>query len=67
MNDWDRMSRDRLCGTCRYYNNNRCRRHAPLREGWPVVCPIDWCGDYELTKAVLQAIDLPDTPGDLAL
>lgn len=33
----------------------RCRRHAPTLAGYPVVYPLDWCGDHKLdeTKAAL--------------
>jgi hypothetical protein len=29
----------------------RCRRHAPVcQEGYPVVYPSDWCGDYRMDE-----------------
>jgi hypothetical protein len=29
----------------------RCRRHAPVsNEGYPVVFPDDWCGDFKLDE-----------------
>lgn len=39
------------CGSCMYYLNKRCRRHAPKgQEGWSAVYPTDWCGDHKLPK-----------------
>lgn len=38
------------CGTCRFYRNGECRRHAPA-VGWPGSWPQpmgnDWCGEWE--------------------
>jgi len=31
----------------------RCRRHAPTMNGFPVVYPMDWCGDHKLDGAKL--------------
>lgn len=28
----------------------RCRRHAPTNEGFPVVTPVDWCGDHRVNE-----------------
>jgi len=28
----------------------RCRRHAPTMSGYPVVYPVDWCGDHKLDE-----------------
>lgn len=41
------------CNTCRFFvpkseKNGRCRRHAPTMDGYPVVYPLDWCGDHKL-------------------
>lgn len=38
------------CRTCQFYDGcvGRCRRHAPTMQGWPVVYPDSWCGDYKL-------------------
>ncbi len=33
-------------GMLRY--KGRCRRHAPTLTGYPVVFPLDWCGDHKL-------------------
>ena len=46
------------CGTCRFYAQSECRRHAPAPNGragdarlrlFPVVDLAEWCGDYEAT------------------
>jgi hypothetical protein len=29
----------------------RCRRHAPTMSGYPVVTPLDWCGDHKLDES----------------
>jgi hypothetical protein len=50
-----------LCKTCRWFvpmtsetnpdpEVGRCRRHAPTKEGFPVVFDWDWCGDYTLKE-----------------
>lgn len=50
-----------LCKTCRWFvpmtsetnpdpEVGRCRRHAPTKEGFPVVFNWDWCGDHELEE-----------------
>lgn len=31
----------------------RCRRHAPMISGFPVVFETDWCGDHRLDEAKL--------------
>jgi hypothetical protein len=44
------------CETCMYYVQRqsltqpvgRCRRNAPTMEGFPIVCPADWCGEHTL-------------------
>ena len=28
----------------------RCRRHAPIMKGWPVIFSNDWCGDHKLDE-----------------
>ena len=28
----------------------RCRRHAPVMAGYPVVFETDWCGDHKLDE-----------------
>ena len=30
----------------------RCRRHAPVMSGYPVVFETDWCGDHKLDENV---------------
>lgn len=50
-----------LCKTCRWFvpttsetnpdpEVGRCRRHAPTKEGFPVVFNWDWCGDHTLKE-----------------
>ena len=29
----------------------RCRRHAPVMSGFPVMFEDDWCGDHRLDEA----------------
>lgn len=44
------------CHTCMFYvpksdtgnKIGRCRRHAPTMSGFPIVYPVDWCGDHRL-------------------
>lgn len=48
------------CSTCMWYvaknapqnvtELGRCRRHAPTMNGYPVVFPVDWCGDHKLDE-----------------
>jgi hypothetical protein len=51
------------CGNCRfclYIDIHECHRHPPtlgLVQGqwmseWPAVRPSDWCGEWELLRAV---------------
>ena len=28
----------------------RCRKHAPVMNGYPVVFEMDWCGDHKLDE-----------------
>ena len=28
----------------------RCRRHCPTMNGFPVVYPVDWCGDHRVDE-----------------
>ena len=30
----------------------RCRRHAPVMSGYPVVYVADWCGDHKISEDV---------------
>lgn len=32
------------------YDLGRCRRHAPIMNGYPVVFVNDWCGDHRLDE-----------------
>lgn len=60
----EREPAPQFCGSCRYYENEACRRFPPARvytgpastdlnvTVWPVVRPtIDWCGEYERVPA----------------
>ena len=41
------------CGTCRFYRNGECRRHAPAKDwggSWPQPMSNDWCGEWEAHK-----------------
>lgn len=39
--NWIHLDKTMLCGTCMYFNNYRCRRHAPTMSGWPAVYTTD--------------------------
>ena len=55
---WVHLSKEMRCKTCMYFcpkkrdddgpELGRCRRHAPIMGGYPVVFPADWCGDHKL-------------------
>lgn len=57
---WKHRSDGMQCSTCIWYvakngpmgvqEIGRCRRHAPTMSGYPVVFPIDWCGDHKLSE-----------------
>ena len=57
---WKHRGNAMHCSTCMWYvaknapNGNlelgRCRRHAPTMNGYPVVFPVDWCGDHKLDE-----------------
>lgn len=48
----------RSCKRCMFYVARpnglvgRCRRHAPTMQGWPVMYPYSWCGDYKLNEEI---------------
>ena len=56
--NWINKSEGMLCKTCMYFvakakegaiiDVGRCRRHAPMMDGYPVVFITDWCGDHKL-------------------
>ena len=58
MDPWEHRSEDMRCKTCMWYVDKdgpgvgepkgRCRRHAPVMNGYPVVFWSDWCGDHKL-------------------
>jgi hypothetical protein len=57
---WKHRSDGMQCRTCIWYvakpgpsngqEIGRCRRHAPTLGGYPVVFPVDWCGDHKLSE-----------------
>ena len=61
---WIHRSVHMLCKTCMWYvpketrdtvallknKLGRCRRHAPIMSGYPVVYPNDWCGDHKVNE-----------------
>ena len=54
---WMHRSSSMRCGTCMYYINYRCRRHAPTLQGYPAVYPFDdWCGDHKVDKKDMGGI-----------
>ncbi len=62
--NWSNRGSGRICERCMFYKEKRapedgkihvivgrCRRHAPVsNEGYPVVFPDDWCGDFKLDE-----------------
>lgn len=54
---WGHRSTAMRCGGCMYYNNFRCKRHAPTMQGYPAVYPgADWCGDHKVDKKDMGGI-----------
>ena len=57
---WKHRAVGMHCDTCMWYvakhapvsseEIGRCRRHAPTMNGYPVVFPVDWCGDHKLDE-----------------
>ena len=57
---WKHRAQGMNCDTCMWYvakhapasaeEIGRCRRHAPTMNGYPVVFPVDWCGDHKLDE-----------------
>lgn len=57
---WKHRSEGMKCSTCMWYvakngpangqEIGRCRRRAPTMGGYPVVFPVDWCGDHKLSE-----------------
>ena len=60
---WKHRSANIGCVTCMWYVEKakvegsentapigRCRRHAPVMSGYPVVFETDWCGDHKLNE-----------------
>lgn len=56
--NWAHRSDSMRCRTCMWFvvkapgPLGRCRRRAPTLDGWPVVYPMDWCGDHKLETGV---------------
>lgn len=53
---WLHRTTGMRCHSCMYFvpkddGLGRCRRHAPTMGGYPVVTPMDWCGDHKLASA----------------
>lgn len=56
------------CGTCVYWQTcspikskkvyGDCRRKQPIdtEDLWPIVDPLDWCGEHQDFKAWLQEV-----------
>jgi hypothetical protein len=57
---WKHRGLGMRCSTCMWYvakngpangaEIGRCRRRAPTMSGYPVVFPVDWCGDHKLSE-----------------
>lgn len=59
---WTNRTEYRRCKTCQFVCEKeksvnesaqkvaRCRRHAPTINGYPLVYPDDWCGDWKLDE-----------------
>ena len=58
---WVHRREGMRCRTCMWYVEKqvdeggqgllgRCRCHAPVMGGFPVVFPFDWCGDHRLDE-----------------
>lgn len=57
---WEHRSEGMRCSTCVSYvakgdegKLGRCRKNAPTMGGFPVVFPIDWCGQHRLDETKL--------------
>ena len=57
MDNWKHKSKTMICATCMYYENTRCKRHAPTIKGFPAVFTKDWCGDHKLDKVTILEIE----------
>ena len=55
--NWKDVTQGMNCGTCFYYVNTRCRRHAPTMNGYPAVFKTDWCGDHKLSKQTINDLE----------
>jgi hypothetical protein len=51
-----------MCRDCKFYDNRECKLNPPqvvydaedddLKSLWPMVEPIDWCGQYEVNDGM---------------
>jgi hypothetical protein len=62
MDNWANLA-SKSCSTCMYYNNFRCRRHAPnvVEPGYPAVFPTDYCGDHKIGKETMALLSAEPT------
>lgn len=57
LDPWVHRSEYMRCSSCMWFVPKagsrilgRCRRRAPIMNGYPVVFPTDWCGDHKLDE-----------------
>lgn len=57
LDPWEHRSEHMRCKTCVWSvlkkpskKVGRCRRHAPMMNGFPVIFTNDWCGDHRLDE-----------------
>jgi len=56
MDPWKHRTQRMRCSSCMWFvpkeetTIGRCRRHAPVMSGYPVVFYTDWCGDHKLDE-----------------
>lgn len=53
LDPWVHRAETMRCFSCMWYapkgeDIGRCRRYAPSMNGYPVVYPIDWCGEHKI-------------------
>lgn len=57
---WAHRSAGMRCRSCMWFIEKssaigRCRRHAPVMSGFPVVYPTDWCGDHRVDETKIRS------------
>ena len=67
---WRHRSASMRCVTCMWFAGKvsdsgqiiigRCRRHAPMMNGYPAVMPNDWCGDHKLDENKIAVKPVPE-------